>query len=62
MSQKQANEVFNATLAAIMDALQAGEKVRLPGFGSFTVREAAARTGINPRTKEPMDVPAKERV
>jgi DNA-binding protein HU-beta len=60
--QKQAREVFDATLAAIMEALQAGESVRLVGFGSFTVREVAARTGVHPRTREPMDIPAKERV
>jgi DNA-binding protein HU-beta len=62
VSQKQAGEIFDATLAAIKEALQAGEEVRLVGFGTFAVRESAERTGVNPRTREPMTIPAKERV
>lgn len=62
LSQKQASEVLEATLDAIREALQDGEEVRLVGFGSFKVRQSAARKGVNPRDRQPIEVPAKERV
>ncbi len=62
LSQKQASEVLEATLTAIREALQNGEEVRLVGFGSFKVRQSAARKGVNPRNRETIEVPAKERV
>src|SRR5205814_4696439 len=54
LSQKQAAEVLEATLTAIREALQNGEEVRLVGFGSFKVRQSAARKGVNPRNREPI--------
>ncbi|GCF08290.1 HU family DNA-binding protein [Dictyobacter arantiisoli] len=62
LSQKQASEVLEATLTAIREALQDGDEVRLVGFGSFKVRQSAARKGVNPRDRQPIEVPAKERV
>ncbi len=62
LSQKQASEVLEATLDVIREALQDGEEVRLVGFGSFKVRPSAARKGVNPRDRQPIEVPAKERV
>jgi DNA-binding protein HU-beta len=62
LSQKQAAEVLEATLTAIREALQNGEEVRLVGFGSFKVRQSAARKGVNPRNRQPIEVPSKERV
>ena len=62
LSQKQAAKVLEATLTAIREALQNGEEVRLVGFGSFKVRQSAARRGVNPRNREPIQVPSKERV
>ena len=62
LSQKQASEVLEATLDVIREALQDGEEVRLVGFGSFKVRQSAARRGVNPRNREEIEVPAKERV
>ena len=62
LSQKQASEVLEATLTAIREALQNGDEVRLVGFGSFKVRQSAARKGVNPRDRKPIEVPAKERV
>ncbi|MDQ2886155.1 MAG: HU family DNA-binding protein [Chloroflexota bacterium] len=62
LSQKQASEVLEATLDAIREALQDGDEVRLVGFGSFKVRQSAARKGVNPRDRKPIEVPAKERV
>jgi nucleoid DNA-binding protein len=62
LSQKQAAEVLEATLDVIREALQNGDEVRLVGFGSFKVRQSAARKGVNPRDRQPIEVPAKERV
>lgn len=62
LSQKQAGEVLEATLKAIREALQDGNEVRLVGFGSFKVRQSAARRGVNPRSGENIEVPAKDRV
>ena len=57
-SKKDAEAVITATLDAITDALKDGEKVQLVGFGSFEVKKRAARVGRNPKTKEPIDIPA----
>ena len=46
----------------IRDSLKSGEDVRFIGFGSFSVQKIAARTGMNPRTKEKMDFAASNRV
>jgi len=62
ISQKQAAEVLEATLDTIREALQSGDEVRLVGFGSIKVRQSAARKGVNPRDRKPIQVPAKERV
>ena len=62
LSQKQAADVLEATLDAIREALENGDEVRLVGFGSFKVRQSAARRGVNPRNREEIEVPAKERV
>lgn len=58
VSKKDAEAVVSATLDTISDALKAGEKVQLVGFGSFEVKKRAARIGRNPKTKEPIDIPA----
>ncbi len=62
LTQKQASEVLEATLTAIREALEEGDEVRLVGFGSFKVRQSAARKGVNPRDRQPIEVPAKDRV
>ena len=62
LSQKDANAALEATLEAIREALEHGSEVRLVGFGSFKVRKSAARKGVNPRDRKPIEVPAKERV
>lgn len=53
-----AKDALEATLRAIKDALLAGEKVQLVGFGTFDVKERGARVGRNPRTKEEIAIPA----
>ena len=50
MTKKDADLALNATIEAITEALKAGDKVQLVGFGTFEVRSKAARTGINPQT------------
>src|SRR5437588_9087015 len=62
ISQKQAQAALEAMLKTIREALQSGSEVRLVGFGSFKVRRSAARKGVNPRDRQPIEVPAKERV
>jgi len=58
MSKKDAEKALNAFTESIEDALEKGEKVQLIGFGSFEVRERAARKGINPQTKEEITIEA----
>jgi nucleoid DNA-binding protein len=59
---KDITEILNATLESIRDSLQNGNDVRLINFGVFSVRKSAAHSGINPHTREKMDVPEKMRV
>ena len=58
LSKKDAEAAVTAVFAAITDALAEGDKVALVGFGTFDVKERAARTGLNPRTKEKIEIPA----
>jgi DNA-binding protein HU-beta len=62
LTQKKAGEVLEATLVTIRESLSSGNEVRLVGFGSFKVRRSAARKGVNPRDRKPIEVPAKDRV
>ena len=50
LSKKQAGDAFDAALAAIEATLVNGDRVQLPGFGSFSITRRAARTGRNPAT------------
>ena len=58
LSKKDSEKVVNAAFEAITEALVAGEKVQLVGFGSFETKERNARIGRNPRTKEEIEIPA----
>ena len=58
LSKKDAEKAVNAVLAVTTDALTKGDKVQLVGFGTFEVRERGARTGLNPRTKEKIEIAA----
>lgn len=57
-SKKDSEKACNAFIEAITDALVAGDKVQLVGFGTFEVKERAARKGVNPRTKEEITIAA----
>lgn len=58
LSKKDAEAAVAAVVDSITDALVAGDKVSLIGFGTFEVRERAARDGINPLTKQPIKIAA----
>ena len=58
ISKASAARALDATLDAIQGSLQDGEPVALVGFGTFSVRERAARTGRNPRTGEEIEIAA----
>lgn len=58
LAKNDVARALDALLGTMTDALKAGEKVTLTGFGSFEVRQRAARTGRNPQTGESMAVPA----
>jgi DNA-binding protein HU-beta len=58
LSKADASKALSATLESVTDALNAGEKVALIGFGTFNVSQRAARTGKNPQTGEALAIPA----
>ena len=58
MSKKDSEKAVNAAFDSITEALAAGEKVQLVGFGAFEVKERSARIGRNPKTKETIEIPA----
>jgi DNA-binding protein HU-beta len=58
LSKKDAEAAVSATFDAITAALADGDKVALVGFGTFAVKERAAREGINPKTKEKIAIAA----
>ena len=58
LSKKDADAALAAFVGAVEGALKKGEKVQLVGFGSFEVRERAARTGRNPQTGAEMKIAA----
>ena len=62
LSKKQSAAAVEAAIDAIVEALKAGEKAQLIGFGTFEVKERAERTGFNPRTKEAIKIPASKAV
>ena len=58
ISKKDADKAVAAVVDSIVEALKAGDKVSLVGLGTFEVHERNARTGLNPRTKEKIEIPA----
>lgn len=60
LTKTDAKKALDATVAAIKDALIAGDKISLVGFGTFSVNERPAREGINPATKEKIQIAAKK--
>jgi len=58
MSKKDSEKAVKAVFEVIEESLAQSEKVQLVGFGTFEVKERAARTGRNPQTKEEIQIPA----
>ena len=60
LTKKDAEKALSAFLESVQDALKKGDKVQLVGFGTFAVAEKPAREGINPATKEKIQIAAKK--
>ena len=60
LSKDASKKALEATILALKDALKAGDKISLVGFGTFSVGERPAREGINPLTKEKIQIAAKK--
>lgn len=58
LTKKAAETALDAFVATVESALKAGDKVQLVGFGTFSVRQRAARKGRNPQTKAEIKIPA----
>jgi integration host factor subunit beta len=59
MTKKDVEQLVEIIFDSIVGTLNKGEKIELRGFGSFRVRERNARKGRNPKTGEPVEIPAK---
>ena len=59
LPKRQVTDILEALLEKITDVLKSGDKVQLTPFGQFKVRDRAARVARNPKTGEPIKVPAK---
>ncbi len=62
LTKKDATNALEAMLEAMAGALSKGEDVKLAGFGNFTVKERAARKGVNPATGETIEIAATKAV
>jgi len=62
LSKREAGSAYESFLEAIAQALRRGERVNVAGLGNFTVADRAARQGRNPKTGEPIQIPASRNV
>jgi DNA-binding protein HU-beta len=58
-SKKDAGDFIDAFIEVVSSSLENKEEVKLVGFGTFSVSERKARKGVNPQTKEPIEIPAR---
>jgi DNA-binding protein HU-beta len=58
LTRPRAEELLDFLLNDVTEALKKGEKVNISGFGTFTVSNRKARTGRNPKTGDPIEIPA----
>ena len=58
LTKRDTEKALNAFIESVGNALKKGNKVQLVGFGTFEVKVRAARTGINPQTKKPVQIKA----
>ena len=60
LTKVDAKKAVGAFIETVEGAVKKGDKVALLGFGSFTVVKKAARKGVNPKTKKPINIPARK--
>jgi DNA-binding protein HU-beta len=60
LSKVDSKKALESFLGSVAETLKAGDKIALVGFGTFSVVQKAARTGINPATKKPIKIAAKK--
>lgn len=58
LSKKDSEKALAAFMETVVETLKGGDKVSLVGFGTFEVRDRKARNGLNPITKQPMEIAA----
>lgn len=58
LTKKDAEKALNATINTIIKAVAEGDKIQLTGFGTFEQRQRNARTGVDPRTGNSIEIPA----
>ena len=62
LSKVDAKKAVEAFVETVSSELKEGGKVALLGFGSFSVAEKSSRKGVNPKTKQPIEIPARKSV
>jgi DNA-binding protein HU-beta len=60
LTKKETKKVVDAFTKTVEDAVGKGDKVTLPGFGTFTTVGKKSRKGVNPKTREPINIPARK--
>ena len=58
LKKSEAEKILNSLIDIITSTLKSGGEIAITGFGTFSVKKRAARTGINPRTQEKIQIPA----
>ena len=58
ITMKDIGVVYDAMVEVVEETLKAGEKIQLVGLGTVELKKVEAKTGINPRTKEAVEIPA----
>ncbi|MDR3129176.1 MAG: HU family DNA-binding protein [Tannerellaceae bacterium] len=62
LSKLDTKKAFEAFIETISEGLAAGDRISIVGFGTFSVTERAARKGINPKTQQTIEIPARKTV
>lgn len=60
LSKADSKKALDAFIESVSEELKRGGKIALVGFGTYSITEKAARKGINPKTKQPINIPAKK--
>jgi DNA-binding protein HU-beta len=62
VTKRQITEILDATLGLVQEQVKNGKRVTIPGFGTWAQTQRAARTGVNIRTKQKIQIPAQKGV